>query len=161
MRPTLHLLCGKIAAGKSTLAQRLASEYHCVLISEDFWLSRLYPGEIATLDDYVRCSGRLKAAMGPHVEALLRDGLSVVLDFAGNTLQQRAWLRSLFEATGAAHRLHYLDTPDVVCKTRLRQRNLAGDHEFAPSDDDFELITSYFVPPTPDEGFDIVRHEAG
>ena len=38
--PTLHLVCGKIAAGKSTLANRLANAPATVLISEDYWMSR-------------------------------------------------------------------------------------------------------------------------
>lgn len=155
---TLHLLCGKIAAGKSTLARRLASETRSLLISEDFWLSRLYPEEIQTLEDYLRCSGRLKQAMGPHVEALLRAGQSVVLDFPANTRRQRDWLRSLFVAAGADHRLHYLDLPDAVCKARLQHRNREGGHDFAPSEDDFDLITGYFQPPAPEEGFEVIRH---
>ena len=59
-RPTLFLVCGKIAAGKSTLAQTLASGPSTLLLSEDHWLSTLYPEEVSTLDDYVRCSARLK-----------------------------------------------------------------------------------------------------
>ena len=31
-------------------------------------------------------------------------------------------------SAGAAHRLHFLDVPDDVCKARLRQRNAAGTH---------------------------------
>ena len=45
----LHLFCGKIAAGKSTLAAQLAQEPNSVLISQDQWLSQLFPGEIKTL----------------------------------------------------------------------------------------------------------------
>ena len=157
--PTLHLLCGKIAAGKSTLAARLASGPKTVLISEDAWLSRLYRGEINSLEDYVRCSGRLQEVMGPHVETLLRSGLSVVLDFPANTLPQRQWLKSLFEGAAVAHRLHYLDLPDDLCKARLKQRNREGAHDFAPSGDDFDLITGYFLPPSPEEGFDIIRYD--
>ena len=41
--PTLHMICGKIAAGKSTLARRLADQPNTILISEDVWLSTLYP----------------------------------------------------------------------------------------------------------------------
>ena len=159
-QPVLHLFCGKIAAGKSTLARRLSVDTQSLLISEDFWLSRLYPGEIETLDDYLRCSGRLKQVIGPHVEALLRAGQSVVLDFHANTLQQRRWLRGLFEAAGADHCLHYLDLPDAVCKERLRQRNREGEHDVAPSEEDFDLVTGYFQPPTPEEGFEIVRYSA-
>ena len=47
---TLHMLCGKIAAGKSTLAAELARQPNTVLIAEDFWMTQLYPGEVLTLD---------------------------------------------------------------------------------------------------------------
>lgn len=33
--PTLHLLCGKIASGKSTLANRLAAEHAAIVLGED------------------------------------------------------------------------------------------------------------------------------
>jgi predicted kinase len=39
---TLYLLCGKIAAGKSTLARRLAARPATLLISEDHWTSNLF-----------------------------------------------------------------------------------------------------------------------
>lgn len=121
--PTLHLICGKIAAGKSTLARQLAEEPATILISEDRWLACLYPGEITSLDDYLRCTGRLRDAMDEHVESLLRSSLSVVLDFPANTLNQRLRLRNIFENARCGHWLHYLDVPDNVCKARLKRRN--------------------------------------
>ncbi|EKT0591735.1 ATP-binding protein [Morganella morganii] len=36
---TLHFLCGKIASGKSTLAQQLVRGQQAVLLSEDTWLA--------------------------------------------------------------------------------------------------------------------------
>lgn len=155
---TLHLLCGKIAAGKSTLAAQLATAPGTVLISEDRWLARLYPGEIRSLSDYVRCSERLHEAVGGHVVDLMRLGVSVVLDFPANTVVARAWMRSLFEQAGAAHRLHLLDVADETCRERLRKRNAAGTHDFAPSEADFALITHHFVPPSAAEGFDVIAY---
>src|SRR5690606_7297853 len=64
----LHLVCGKIAAGKSTLAKRLSQAPRSVLISEDAWLACLYPNEIHVLADYVRCAGRLRTAMADHIQ---------------------------------------------------------------------------------------------
>jgi predicted kinase len=157
-RATLHLLCGKIAAGKSTLTRQLSEAPGTVLLSEDHWLARLYPGEITTLADYVRCSARLREAIGPHIEALLRAGVSVVLDFPANTLKSREWMRGLFEAAAADHQLHFLDVPDEICKARLRERNAAGRHEYRASDAEFDLFTSYFVHPTAAEGFNLVVH---
>lgn len=154
----LHMLCGKIASGKSTLARRLAEQPGTVRINEDDWLSRLYPNEILAVADYVRCAARLRAAMAPHIEALLRSGVSVVLDFPANTPDTRSWARSIFEQAGAAHRLHLLDISDGLCKTRLRARNASGDHPYETSDAQFDLITSHFVAPTEQEGFVVMRH---
>ena len=153
--PTLHLVCGKIAAGKSTLANRLANAPATVLISEDYWMSRLYKEELQSVADYARYSARLRNAMGGHVETLLKAGLSVVLDFPANTPANRQWMRSLFENTGAAHRLHFLDVPDEVCRARLHQRNASGTHDFMVSNAEFEAITRFFVPPAEQEGFEM------
>lgn len=156
--PTLHFLCGKIAAGKTTLSNQLGEGANTIVVREDHWLARLYPGEQNTLADYVRNSTRLRGAMAGLLVDLLRTGMSVVLDFPGNTPEQRAWMRTLFEEAGCAHRLHYLDVPNEVCKARLHQRNMSGLHEFEVSDEDFDLFTSHFVPPSADEAFNVVVH---
>jgi len=148
------MICGKIAAGKSTLARRLADAPGTILIGEDVWLSTLYPDQQRTVAEYARNSRRLRAVMGGHIEALLRAGLSVVLDFPANTVANRQWMRSIFEKAGAAHRLHFIDLPDAVCKARLRQRNVAGTHQFRVTDAEFDEITGYLVPPSEDEGFE-------
>ena len=96
--------------------------------------------------------------MAPHLVELLKAGLSVVLDYPANTLANRAWMLGIAGQAGVAHQLHWLDVPDEVCRARLRARNAAGEHEFAVSDAQFDLITSHFVPPTADEGLEIVVH---
>lgn len=152
-------MCGKIAAGKSTLAASLAEAPDTILLSEDHLLARLYPEEIASLADYARCAARLREAIAPHIQALLRAGLTVVLDFQANTLATRAWSRTLFEGAGADHILHYLRMDDATCKARLSARNAAGTHEHAASDADYDLFTSRFVEPGEAEGFRILVHE--
>lgn len=154
--PTLHLLCGKIASGKSTLSAELAARPLTVIISEDQWLARLYAGEMHDVADYVRCSAKLRDAMAPHLVALLQAGMSVVLDFPANTLANRHWMKGIVEASGADNRLYFLDVPDEVCKARLRARNQAGEHDFSATDQQFDFITSFFVPPQAEEGFNIV-----
>jgi predicted kinase len=154
----LHMLCGKIAAGTSSLAAQLGAAPLTVVVSEDEWTAPLFGAEMATVADYVRCSARLRAAMGPHLADLLKAGMSVVLDFPANTIANRAWMKGIAEAAGVAHRLHWLDVPDEVCRARMHARNAAGAHEFAPTDAHFDLITSYFVPPTAAEGLEIVMH---
>ena len=128
--PTLYLLCGKIGAGKTTLARSLASRPATLLVSEDHWTSHLFADDLKTIEDYGRLSARLRAAMGPHIVDILRLGLSVVLDFPANTVEQRSWMRSLIIGANAAHELHWLDIPDAVCLERLQNRNAGGEHPF-------------------------------
>ena len=156
--PTLYLLCGKIGSGKSTLARRLAARPATLLVSEDHWNSTLFPDELKPIDDYARYSARLRAAMTPHIVAILGLGLSVVLDFAANTVRQRAWARQVIDEAKVDHELHVLDTPDAICRQRLRQRNESGDHPFQVSDAEYEQFTLHYVVPSPDEGFNLIVH---
>jgi predicted kinase len=154
---TLYLVCGKPAAGKSTLCQRLAMRPMTVMINEDRWLSALFADQLATVPDYIERSARLRGVMGEHVITLLRTGVSVVLDFPANTPNLRRWMRSLFESAGAEHELHFLDVPDAVCKQRLQNRNAEGSHVFAPTDEHYDQVVRYFLAPSPDEGFKVTQ----
>lgn len=157
-KPTLHLLCGKIASGKSTLSAKLAASPHTLIISEDRWLAALYADQMQTVADYVQCASTLRSAMQPHLVALLKVGISVVLDFPANTRANREWMMDIITESGADHRLHYLKVSDEVCKTRLRARNAEGAHDFSASDQQFELITRYFAEPSPQEGFKVIEY---
>lgn len=156
----LILLCGKMAAGKSTLAQELAHRENAVLLVQDELLDLLFPGEITDIPGFVRCSLRLKNAIGPHVCALLSRGMSVVLDFPGNTRAQRLWFRELFERANAQHELHFIDAPDALCKGQLKERSkrLPAGSPWT-TEAEFNAINVYFQPPSEDEGFNVVRHE--
>jgi hypothetical protein len=121
-------------------------------------MSNLFPDENRTIDDFVRLSARLRAAMGPHIVDILQQDVSVVLDFPANTVRYRDWMRSLITQAKVAHELHLLDVPDTICKQRLRQRNADGEHPYQVSEATYDLFTSYFVPPGPDEGFNVVVH---
>ncbi|WP_347566923.1 ATP-binding protein [Mesorhizobium sp. WSM4906] len=137
---------------------RLAARPATLLISEDHWTSALFAEALKTIDDYAECSARLRTAMGPHVVDILRHGLSVVLDFPANTVAYRRWMRSLADSAGVLHELHYLDIPDAICRQRLQERNAGRTHQFQVSEAEYDLFSSYFVPPGPAEGFNVFVH---
>lgn len=159
MKPTLHFMCGKMAAGKTTLSKRIAAEQRAILVSWDLWLQRLFPTEIAGFDDFLKYSGRLRTVMAPHLADLLRAGQSVVLDFPANTPQSRAWVRGIFEAADADHVLHFVDTDDAVCLLQLEQRNRElPEGSVTMTAEEFDRITALFVAPQPGEGFKVRSH---
>jgi predicted kinase len=159
-RAKLYFLCGKMAAGKSTLARGLAQKYDAVLLVQDEFLVKLFPGEIVDIPGFVKYSSRLRDALAGHICSLLSRGVSVVLDFPGNTKAQRAWFRELFERAIVDHELHFVDVTDEQCKRQLKARSKELPEGSAwTKDDEFDAITKYFQAPSHDEGFNVVRHE--
>jgi len=71
--PTLHMLCGKVAAEKTTLTAELGWHDGTVAISEHDWLTALYADErvAVAIADHVRCRSKLRRMMGPHVALVL------------------------------------------------------------------------------------------
>ncbi len=158
-RAKLSVIYGKPAAGKSTLAAKLAQTEATVLVSEDAWLAALYSEQMTTLADYRHCSAQLRQVMGPHVTELLSAGVSVVMDYPANTKDMRAWMAGLAEAAGVVAELHVLDLSDAECKARLARRNASGTHPFQLSDTQFDQVIKYLSSPDESEAFDIIHHD--
>ncbi|RXJ82519.1 ATP-binding protein [Arcobacter sp. F2176] len=156
MKNRLHFMCGKMAAGKSTLSTKIANEKNAIFLSEDELLKKLYPNEIKTIEDYIKYSKRLKDTMFEFVIQLLKKGNEVVLDFPANTVFQREWFKDIFETANVEHIMYYVKRSDEVCKVQLKKRN-----ENLPKDtplideSTFDAITKYFQEPKKNEGFNI------
>lgn len=119
----LLFMCGKMAAGKSTLARWLAATQRGVLLVQDDLLESLYPGEFVDFAAFRKYSARLRATLAPHIVSLLSFGMTVVIDFPANTRSARAWFREMFEGVGADHELHLIVASDELCKRQLKQRS--------------------------------------
>ena len=78
-------------------------------ISEDEWLTALYPDQISNFEEYLKFTSRIKPLLSKHIQQILTSGTDVVLDFPANTYQQRTWFKQLFENAHAKHQLIYID----------------------------------------------------
>lgn len=158
-QPTLYFFCGKMAAGKSTIAAELARTVDAVLLVEDEFLVNLFPGEILDIPDYARCSRRVKAALEGLICTLLSRGTSVVLDFPGNTITQRQWFRQLIDRANVRHELHFINASDDCCKRQLRERSKSLSEGSAfTTEQEFAVITAYFQAPSVEEDFHLIVH---
>ncbi len=153
---TLIFFCGKMGAGKSTLARQVASAENAVLISEDEWLQALYPTEIMNFEDYLKYSFRFKIIIKPHVQNILNSGVSVVMDFPANTKGQRAWFKEIYTEYRFNHKLIYIDASDSICLQQIKKRakEIPQRAQF-DTEDMFYKVTSYFQPPSEQEDFNI------
>ncbi|MDX6462196.1 MAG: hypothetical protein QOE55_5893 [Acidobacteriaceae bacterium] len=99
--------------------------------------------------------------MGPLIIDILRAGASVVLDFAGNRIEERAWARTLSEQAGSPHLLHFLNVDEQECLRRLLMRNHhkpEGLYFASTTETEFRVICKYFQAPTPEEGLTITTY---
>ena len=154
---TLIFFCGKMGAGKSTLSHEIASKEEAVLLSEDEWLKTIYPDEIGNFKDYIKYSSRLKPIMKSHVQKILNSGISVVMDFPGNTEKQRAWFKEIYTEYDLPHKLIYLDVSDSICIEQLKKRRKTNPERAQfDTEEVFHHVTSYFQPPLDHEYFNVV-----
>lgn len=152
----LHLFCGKMGAGKSTLAKEISANEisaneNGIILREDDWLAALYPDQIKTPKDYKKYSDLLKPVIFELVVALLKNDQPVIMDFPANTKAQRQWLKGIIDEAQACHTLYYLDVPDDICIKQIKSR---AKHE-TDTEEMFMAMLGYFDAPCDDEGLTI------
>ena len=157
--PHVHLLCGLVCAGKTTLAKRLAAELPAMRFSRDEWMLRLYG---LRHDD-----ARYVAALTPCTRLIwdvaldaLRLGQNVIMDWNHWNPERRAESRDRAQSAGFDVVLHYVDVPLEVAVERARHRraDAAGDaHRIDEAG--IRHFATIFQPPTAAEDIPTVIHE--
>ena len=149
----LIFFCGKMGAGKTTLAKKLAYENDAILISEDDLLLKLYAGKVKSVNDYKYYADTLKPVISEMSQQLLKKGINVVLDFPANTESQRKWLLSISDEANSEHTCYFVDRSDDVCIKQILKRG-------NPNTDTIEMfhtITKYFTEPSKSENINTVK----
>lgn len=153
---TLYFFCGKMGAGKSIKSKQLAKEKNAVLLSEDEWLSSLYPNQITSFEDYLKLSAQLKPMVKKHVQNILSVGTHVVMDFPGNTQKQRKWFLDIASEVNANHQLIYLNLNNQQCLRQIAQRrNEQPERAAFDTEETFIEVTKFFEAPEASEGLNI------
>ncbi len=152
----LIFFCGKMGAGKSTESKLVAQQQNAVLLSEDDWLSKLYPNKMASFKDYLNYSAILKPLVKAHVIEILRAGANVVMDFPANTKKQRCWFKAIATEAEAYSQMVYLDVSNEQCLNQIAQRRIKYP-ERARFDTEavFNEVNCYFEAPLESEGLNI------
>ncbi|HZU73104.1 MAG TPA: ATP-binding protein [Acidimicrobiales bacterium] len=143
----LVLICGLPAAGKSTLARRMAPKIGAIRLDKDEWVTRL-GGDVWDDEFRVRVEGQLWAL----TRDLLAMGQSVILEWGHWARVERDEKRLGARALGVGVELHYLDVPLEELIRRAEHRNASGEWTAAPmARAHFEQWARIFQPPGDEE----------
>jgi len=155
---TLYFFCGKMGAGKSTKSKQLAMEKHAVLLSEDEWISSLYPNQVSSFEDYLKCSAQLKPLVKKHVQDILNVGTNVVMDFPANNQKLRKWFLDMASEVNANHQLIFLNLNNEQCLRQIAQRrNEQPERAIFDTEAVFLHVTRFFEMPRASEGLNILE----
>lgn len=143
VRPTLYVMVGLPAAGKTTRARELESEHDALRITPDEWMIPLFGEPDA--------GGRRDVLEGRFVwlaDRTLRAGCSVVLDFGVWSRDERSALRWLAVEADAAFELVYLPIGPVEQRRRVTARwASAPESTFELRPDDLDAYEAVFDEP--------------
>lgn len=154
----LTFLCGKMGSGKSTKSKYLAEEKNAVMISEDIWLTILYPDKINSFDDYIEYSTLMRPLIKLHVQDILKTGTNVVMDFPANTIKQRKWFLKLCSEIEVSHELIFLDISNEKCLKQLLKRNIEQpERSKFDNEDMFNYVNKFFEIPSHEEGLNLLH----
>jgi len=167
----IHLVCGPIGAGKTTIAHKIAYEHNAIGFSEDEWLDKLFvpdapegllkqPMEIVgawASEKYQRCRGQIWLVC----KQLLCQNISIVLDGAAANREQRELIREKAADNNVRFQLYYVTSDPDTRRQRVFERNEDRRHTYSlkVTPEMFAHTESFFQPPVGDELEGIINIE--
>lgn len=126
--PTVILICGKIAAGKTTYARELCRQRNAVLLSCDEVMLTLFGPDAG--EDHDRLAAGVRRYLLQKALDILGIGTDVVLDWGFWRQEDRAEVRRFFAEAGFGCALHLVHPSEERRWAQIRGRNasvLAGE----------------------------------
>ena len=158
--PTAHLIAGLPCSGKTTYAVGLRADAGCVLISLDRWLITLfekYSIESVGHEEHTRRVLACRELIWDVASEFLRRSVDVILDDGFFLRDNRVRYVELAHALGASAKIHFMDTPIGVIRTRLAKRNAdLPQYNFRIEPEMLAGFLSLFEVPTDHEGAQVV-----
>lgn len=119
----VHLICGKICSGKSTLAKTLAEEKNAVILSCDEVTWALFDNDLGEKHDEM--TGRIRAYLLQKTNEIIRTGTDVILDWGFWTASYRQEVRAYFDAASVEVCWHHVAVSPEEWERRIEKRNAA------------------------------------
>ena len=115
------LVCGRVCAGKTTYAKRLAREIGAVRLNADELMKPLFGEYLGNRHEEVL--RQVTALLLEKATECYENGVNVILDLGFWQRGMREQAERFFEARGIRTQWHYLKIEDAEWKRRITKRN--------------------------------------
>ena len=157
MRPVI-CLCGKLCAGKSTIARQLAAQCDGIILSTDQVLRSRYPQE--HFENYEGILAGIREELYTQAVALSKAGRTAILDWGFWERDQRDSFRKRFKEDHVEARWLYICPPDAQWRSYIQKRNeevlRAPSAEYYIDEGLLKKCIENFQEPSPDEGMEVI-----
>lgn len=123
MTGTVYLICGKIAAGKTTYSHMLAKAKKAVLLSTDEITLAIFGQHIGENHDEV--VENVQNYLFEKSLEILENGINVILDWGFWLREERDYAREFYSSRKIQCELHYIDVSFDTWMDNLAKRNRA------------------------------------
>ncbi len=156
-KPTAHLICGFIGAGKTTFARKLEKETGAVRFTKDEWVIKLF-GNNPPKDKFQEYDSKMTELTTEIALKCLAAGASVIIDDGFWHRKQRDEIRQKLKDVGAIAKFYNLDTSvDLMKKRTVKRSDNPPIDSFYITEQEFDDYIKEFQPPSKDEEFITIR----
>ena len=153
---TIHLICGFMGFGKTTLAKELAKNLPAVRLTHDEFMVDLYGRNMSKSDFYARYP-KVDDLLWKLAEKILNAGTDVIMDYGFWSKQTRKQVQQKAKNLTPDVVWHQLVCDTNIAKARVLKRTDENPTELFIDEACFNEKLKQYEPITDDEGL-IVQH---
>jgi len=117
------LICGKICAGKTTYAKKIAKDLKAVILSVDEITLALFGQQLGDRHDEI--TEKTEKYLFKKAVEIISTGINVILDWGFWMRKQRQFAADYFNNLGIQVEWHYVDVDDIIWNNNVSKRNNA------------------------------------
>ncbi len=154
-KPTLYIIQGFIASGKTTFSRKLAEETGATHFNPDEQIKELFPKD-EYMSKWDKCFEYTTNFLWSKTKELLKNGQDVIFDMGFWLRKDRDYAREIALQCNADCKHYYLHVPDDVLKQRIvknRPKNWVKIHL-----DNFEKNKKLFEMPTEEDNVIMINN---
>ncbi len=154
----IHLICGFMGFGKTTLAKRLAEETGAVRLTPDEIMAQRY-GRNLPEPEFREKWKEIDAEIWQRTAEYVREGRDVILDYGFWTRESRREAAQKAEKTGAAVVFHQLVCDMETARQRVLKRTEENPEELFIDGNCFDMFAVQYVPVQKDENYNTIHYK--